>query len=123
MHEILDSFEEINLDVFEYCTLTQDTKHYAETFPMYVPKLMAGITYAPKASWTEPVSNCYVNSDNCKIAFSRNVQVQNYLTIGRFFESDFKYRADINDIVKRGTQFMLQSMYGDPKSIKLVRVV
>lgn len=123
MHEVLDTFEEVNLDVFEYCTLVEDTKHYAQTFPMYVPKLMAGIKIAPKANWIEPVSKCYVNAKECDITFSKTVEVQNFLTIGRFFESDFVYRADEQDIIKKGVRFMVQSMYGDPKSIKLVRVV
>lgn len=123
MHEILDTYEEVNLDDFEYCTLVEDTKHYNQTFPMYIPKLMAGIPIAPKASWIEPVSKCYVNAAACDISFSKTVSIQNFVTVQRHFDTNFVYRANEKDVIKKGVRFIIQSMYGNPKDIKLVRVV
>ena len=123
MHEILDTYEEVNLDDFEYCTLVEDTKHFSQKFPMYIPKLMAGFPIAPKAKWVEPVSKCYVNAPECDISFQKKVDIQNFVTVQRHFDTNFVYRADEKDIVKKGVRFIIQSMYGNPKDIKVVRVV
>ncbi len=124
MHEILNTFEEINLDLHEYCILVENKQHSSQSFPMYVPKLMAGIPIMPKASWVEGVGDVYANAKECKVSFSKTVSLQNFLTIPRHFHTDFSYRASKSGgIIKKGVRFICHSMYGNPKDLRIERVV
>lgn len=124
MREILNCMEEINIDDFEYCMLVEDTPHYSQKFKMYIPKSMGGFEISPAKTWKESVNDgIFQNAPECKIKADKTIPCQNYVTVDRHFDSDFSYRAEPNDRVRKGVRFMIQSMYGNLKDLYVDRVL
>lgn len=124
MRDIIDCMDEINMDIFEYAILVEDTSHSAQKFKMYIPKIMGGIKVQFARSWVEKVDDkIFINDAKCKITAAKSVNCQNYLTLNRHFDTNFAYRADSKGKIKQGTRFMVHSMYGNPKDVRVDRVM
>lgn len=125
MYEILNSLDEINLDLWEYAYLTKDTNHASQRFQVYVPKLMSGIPFGdPKGSNTGiSTKNNLSNASACKPSMSTTLAVQNFITSERHLDRDFKERKNIKDDLVKGQQFILSFMNHNPQLHRISEIL
>lgn len=103
----IDGYEELELESFEYCFLTTKTHHSSGSFDMHIPKLMPLIPRAEKNTTTFPINNTmFVNDAACKPQAAKSVATQNFLTVPRFQNTDFLFKADKLGYIHFGARFL-----------------
>lgn len=126
MYSLVNCLEELELTDHEYGYMTDPRKfHGSESFNIYVPKLMAGISMGVTSSWTVPVTTgaMFINSPETKPSPASTTSMQNYITIFRQTHTDFSMRADPNDDLLYNQKFIVNFMNMNPKDYKLERVM
>ncbi len=123
MNEILDAIVDINIDTHEYGTLVEKIHSSSSSYAVFMPKLMSGIGKGNKNVWQENVSGVFANSSECEVPFSRRVSLQNFLTLNTFYGVGTGHRSDRYGYVHPGERFIIQTMYGNVKDMKIERML
>ena len=115
-------FQVYGVDEMEYGFLTVKTKHSSGSFKLHVPKLMTFARSAPKTETKVFNNNIFVNDTKCKPASDKKIVTQNFLTVKRFFDCDFKNGVDKFDNLAEGRRFVLQLMNRNIKDMYVHKI-
>ena len=107
----------------EYAHLMINTHKDSPTFLVYMPKLMATFPMGmPTISSANINTNIFVNDSACKPSVSGSVTTQNFLTMGRYIQRDFKPRADAANILHRGNIFIIRVMEKNIRDMAIIDI-
>lgn len=113
------SLENIDLNQFEYCFLTETSKYNTSIFPINIPKIMPLIPLSiPKTINNILSMNIFINDSDSKPKISNSIQTQNYLSVPRFKNTNFNYKA-IDDYIPKNEKFICCVMDKNIKDIYL----
>lgn len=120
---IINCLEDYDINILEYAHLTVNTHKDSPTFKLYVPKVMTFGMGDPKTTNFVFNNNIFINDPECKPAAATSVTTQNFLTIGRHIEREFKPRADGNNILHKGNKFILRVMDKNIRDMTITDIV
>lgn len=124
MYQLTNLLEEINCDIMEYAYLTIDTLHYADSFKLHIPKIMAPEPFAGPNNWIKGLSpGIFKNDAACKVTPSSTIGFQNYVVIYRHLDKDFSMRARPDQHLNMGQQFIVTFMNHDPRDCKIIQIM
>jgi hypothetical protein len=102
-----EALEEYDINQFEYCFNLSDNGYWVDYFLINIPKLMPLIPRAKPATTNIVIdNNIFVNASDCKPTTSSTITTQNYLTLPRFWNTDFRHKKDANDNIPEGERFL-----------------
>lgn len=115
----IDTLSENIIKQFEYCFLVEDTYHNDSQFKVNIPKVMPLINLnEPKEAITNIGNNIFINDNNYKINNSNQIKTQNYLTIPRFKNTDFRDKS-YEGTLKKGDKFICCFMNENIRDVHL----
>lgn len=123
MYQATNILDEINFDILEYAYLTTRTPHSAQSFDLWIPKLVAPLPFGDKKSWNESIVSPFQNSNECKVTPAKSLTLQNYITVERHVDTDFESRADIEKKLSVGQGFVVTLMNHDPRDMQILKIL
>lgn len=121
---LVKGLEDYGIKPFEYAFLTEATSKDAETFRLYLPKLM------PMFPCDTPVfnnwlfnNNVFLNDDVCKPRSISTIKTQNFITVPRHLSRDFSPRADGSGNLPKDSKFIVQVMDENIRDIRVSDIV
>lgn len=117
--------EDYQVEPFEYAHLVETAHMDDRTFKFHIPKLMAGITKgSPQKVPMTFNNNLFLNAADCKPATSNKVTTQNYVTVRRHNSRNFVAGTENGgEYIKSGTKFIIHTMYGNIKDMRVSDVI
>jgi hypothetical protein len=117
---MIETLEDLKLESFEYAYLVEDTSYTADSFPLWMPKLLPLTNGSAKRENTVVINNnIFINE--VKPETPSSVSARNYIRIPKYRKADFLYKVDNyphNTSIKRGASFLvnvlnsnIQTMY------------
>lgn len=116
---MMNSLEELKLEPFEYAYLVEDTNYKAESFPLWMPKLLPLTNGSAKREVNVIINNnIFINEEKPETPSS--ISTRNYLTIPRYRMTDFEYKLEDfskSRNIKKGASFLVNVMNGNIKTM------
>lgn len=100
---------DFNLNEEENGVLVEGTRYSAESFKMYIPRLMPNISRSNKSTRVSFDRNIFLNGSDCKPNVNSSVTTQGYISIKKYRTISLIYIAT-NGIIAAGTKFKLKVM-------------
>lgn len=123
MYQLTNLLEEVNCDTLEYAYLTEREFHDAECFKLWIPKVMSPMPFGSATGWSEGIGNIYENDGGCKVSVGSTIPFQNYVIVYRHLDKDFSMRAEPDQKLPVGQQFIITCMNHDPRDKKIIQIM
>ena len=113
---MFNALEKLQIKSSEYCFLLEDSDQYNKKFKVNIPKLMPGLSKDdnPKNINVTFDNNIFLNDIKCKPSTVNSINKQNYISLPRFRNTNFRFHPSI---IHKKTRFICKIVNGDLRNM------
>jgi len=113
---MIKSLENLGVKADEYCFLLEESDQYNKSFKVNIPKFMPmfSIDEIPKSNNIVFDTNIFSNDDSCKPIVNKSILTQNYVSLERFRNTNFRFHP--SNIHKK-TRFICKIVDGNLRNM------